>query len=232
MDAAATAWAEVAERTGAAVLLVHHVRKLGAGAVARRGVGARRQGADRRRPQRLAAEPDDGRGGRAARRARRASAGATSGSTTPRPTSRRAPRSALWYRLESVALGNAHRAYPPATRWRRSRRGSRPARSRAAAGRLQRGARRASPPGRAPGQLFAAQRGGFGANERWAGNVLVRFGLAPGEAARVIAAWLRSGLLIETEYRDPVHRTRAARACAWWTASGRPLAEPEGRNAD
>jgi hypothetical protein len=60
--------------------------------------------------------------------------------------------------------------------------------------------------GPALGQLYAVQRGGFGGNGRWVGNVLIRAGLAEGEAARVVATWLCSGLLIETEYRDPVHR--------------------------
>ena len=36
--------------------------------------------------------------------------------------------------------------------------------------------------------------------------MLQRAGLTEADAARVLAAWLRAGLLIETEYRDQVHR--------------------------
>ena len=56
------------------------------------------------------------------------------------------------------------------------------------------------------GCAFSAHRTGR-ASERWAGSVLVRgFKLDEADAARVIAAWLRSGLLLEEEYRHPTQR--------------------------
>ena len=43
--------------------------------------------------------------------------------------------------------------------------------------------------------------------DRWAGTVLeTLFGILPDEAARILAIWLRNGLLIETEYRHPDQR--------------------------
>ena len=205
MDAAATAWAEVAERTGAAVLLVHHVRKLGLAGVA---------------------DVDSARGAKALTDAAR-SASMLSPMTVEEaarlgvPAGERwrhvrlddakanlAPRAeaAIWYRMESVSLGNATGLYPNGDTvaalapWK-------PTSAFAGLGAAEcNRALDVIAAGPGEGQLFAAVRGGFGANDRWAGKVLVRMGLEPAQAARVLAAWLRSGLLVDGEYRDPVHR--------------------------
>ena len=97
------------KRTGAAVLLVHHVRK---GVAGRCGGGARRQGADRRRPQRRAAGADDRRRGRAP--GRRSPGERWRYIRLDDAKANLAPRAeaALWYRLDTVALHNATDAYP------------------------------------------------------------------------------------------------------------------------
>ena len=205
MDAAATAWAEVAERTGAAVLLVHHVRKLGPNGIAdvesARGAKALTDAA--RSASLLSAmtlEEAERLGVAPGERWRHVRLDDAKANLAPRA------EIALWYRLESVGLGNATALYPAGDQvaavasWKpASPFGTLPpadcnqALDAIAAG-----------PGE--GQFYSALRGGFGGNERWAGRVLLRFGLDEAQAARVLAAWLRSGLLVEREYRDPVHR--------------------------
>ena len=56
------------------------------------------------------------------------------------------------------------------------------------------------------GLLYTAHRRGPEVSERWAGRVLERFGLDEGMAARVLAQWLRNGVLEETDFRDPQQR--------------------------
>ncbi len=119
-----------------------------------------------------------------------------------------APRShaARWFRLETVALGNASPDYPagdqvaaiapwkPASPWRgMSAEDCNRALDLIAAG-----------PGE--GMAFSAHRTGRG-ETRWAGRVLVEgFDLTDADAARVIAAWLKTGLLREAPYRDAQQR--------------------------
>jgi hypothetical protein len=205
MDAAATAWAEVAERTGAAVLLVHHVRKLGPGGVAdvesARGAKALTDAARSAAllsamsladAERLGVAPGE--------RWRHVRLDDAKANLAPRA------EAALWFRLESVGLGNATALYPSgdmvaaAAPWQ-------PASPFAALSPADcNRALDAIAAGPGERQLYTVLRGGFGANERWAGRVLTRFGLDEAQAARVLASWLRSGLLKEIEYRDPVHR--------------------------
>jgi hypothetical protein len=55
------------------------------------------------------------------------------------------------------------------------------------------------------GMAFSAHRTGKGG--RWAGQVLMReCGMDQAEAARALATWLASGVLIEASYRDPAQR--------------------------
>ena len=214
MDAAATAWAEVAEATGAAVLLVHHVRK-GPGGATAGGAGA---------------DVDITRGAKSLTDAARAAfllsvmtaEEARNLSVPERERWRHvrlddakanlAPRAetARWFRLESVALGNATAAYPSGdtvaaiAAWKPPSpfRDLTPADCNRALDLIA-----AGPGG---GAAYAAWRRGAYAGERWAGRVLMReFGLDQGEATRVIAAWMRSGVLEEATYRDG--RQRKAR---------------------
>lgn len=206
MDAAATAWAEVAERTGAAVLLVHHVRKLGGGPLdveAARGAKALTDAARSAAVLSPMSAEDAGRLGVApADRWRLVRLDDAKANLAPRA------EGALWFRLASVRLGNATPAYPggdfvqAVQPWRPPS---------AFAGLSAADANRALDAiaaGPGEGLLFTAHRRGPDVSDRWAGRVLERCGLAEGPAAQVIAAWLKSGLLVETDYRDPAQRRK------------------------
>ncbi len=202
MDAAATAWAEVAEATGAAVLLVHHVRKGAATDVeAARGAKAL---TDAARAAHLlspmSAEDAAELGIEPAERWRHVRLDDAKANLAPR-----AGRAA-WYRLDTVRLGNASADYPngdsvaaiirfqPESVWKRLS----PAQCHAVLDRLETGPE--------PGALYAAHRRGLGA-ARWAGRVVMELtGLGEAEAAQVIGTWLKNGLLIEVDYRDAAQR--------------------------
>jgi hypothetical protein len=209
MDAAATAWAEVADITGAAVLLVHHVRKgsAGPGQAARPDVEAARGGKALTDAARAAfilaamtAEEAEATGISPRERWRHIRLDDAKANMAPRADDAR------WFRLESVSLGNATADYPhgdhvaaiapwsPKTAWSALS----PADCNRALDVIAAGA--------GDGVLFSARRGGMGA-ERWAGHALTEpFGLTPTQAAEVIGAWLRNGLLREVSYRDPAQR--------------------------
>ena len=119
-----------------------------------------------------------------------------------------APRgdATAWFRLETVALGNATAEYPNGdsvaaiAAWKPPSpfRGMGAAECNRALDLIAAGA--------GSGHAFSAHRTGKG-TERWAGGVLVReFGFEDDEAARVIALWLRTGLLVEEEYRHAAQR--------------------------
>jgi hypothetical protein len=197
MVKAAAAWRRVARATGCAVLLVHHVRKGDAtGIDAARGAKALTDSArvglllttmtadeagkfgipidDRHQYVRL----DDVKRNMA-------------------PAGR-----AAWYRLEQVPLGNgAPGCYPngdnvaaiatwqPPDVWKAA---SIPDLN-AALDRIDAGI-----PG--GGRYTDSRRGG---STRWAGHVLVElFGVTDAQAAAMLAAWLKSGVLFRQEYRD------------------------------
>lgn len=206
MDAAATAWAEVAERTEAAVLLVHHMRKLGAGpsdVEATRGAKALTDAA--RSASVLAAmTPEE------AERLSVAPAERWRFVRLDDAKANMAPRAeaALWYRLDSVALGNVSALYPSGDMvgavapWRPP---SPFAGLDAAACNRALDAIAAGLP---DGARYTAARGGF-AGARWAGQCLMAQGASEADASRVLAAWLRSGLLREVSYRDRARRKAA-----------------------
>ena len=124
--------------------------------------------------------------------------------------------------MESVGLGNGTAAYPAATSGRH--------RAVEAAQRVQRhdshDCNRALDliaAGPAEG-LLTAQRTGR-ASERWAGRIFTeRFGLSEAAAMRVIAAWVKSGLLREASYDTPQRKTRMGVAV---TDALRPTAPPQ-----
>ncbi len=206
MDAAATAWAEVAEATGAAVLLVHHTRKGGAEEAVEAARGAKAL-TDAARVARVLSPMTADEAGQlgvpAGERWRHVRLDDAKANLAPRA------EQALWFRLETVSLGNGTAAYPHGDNvaaivpwqargiWGRLS----PAECNAALDAIA-----AGPPG---GGLYTAYRKGGAA--RWAGRVLVtRFALTEAQAKEVIAAWLRSGLLVETEYHDPNQRRARA----------------------
>lgn len=206
MDAAATAWAEVAEATGAAVQLVHHMRKGGAedGVEAARGAKALTDAARVARVLSPMTEAEAEQLGVApGERWRHVRLDDAKANLAPKA------EKALWYRLDTVNLNNATPDYPHGDNvaaivpfhargvWSRLS----PADCNRALDAIA-----AGPPG--GGQYTAQRRGGAA---RWAGYVLsTRFALTEAQAGEVIATWLRNGLLLETEYRDPNQRRMRA----------------------
>ena len=201
MDAAATAWAEVADATGAAVLLVHHTRKAGAngpdlGAEAARGAKSLTDAA-RSAGILSAMTPAEAEqlGVSPAERWRHVRLDDAKANLAPLAAAR-------WFRLATVALGNATPAYPhgdqvaaiepwrPASPWA--------AHSPADLNRVL--DQIAAGPGH--GFLYAPNRRGR-VQSRWAGDVLMqRLGVNEAQAAAMVETWLRSGLLTRKSYRD------------------------------
>jgi len=206
MDAAATAWAEVADRVGCAVLLVHHVRKGTADGVdATRGAKALTDAArSAALLSAMTAEEAAALGVAERERWRHVRLDDAKANLAPRG------EGARWYRLESVALGNASPLYPlgdtvgAVAPWAPPS----PFRDMSAADCNQ--ALDAIAAGH-DGHAFTRHRTGRAstgpAGARWAGAVLERlFGFEADEAARLLAVWLKSGLLVEGEYRHPEQR--------------------------
>ncbi len=205
MDAAATAWAEVADRANAAVLLVHHTRKSGAntaegGAEAARGAKSLTDAA--RSASLLAAmtlAEAEQLGVAPAERWRHVRLDDAKANLAPLAAAR-------WFRLATVALGNATPAYPhgdqvaaiepwrPASPWA--------AHSPSELNRIldQIAA------GPAPGCRYAPSRRGR-APSRWVGCVLMReLGKTEGQAAAMVDTWLKTGLLAAHAYHDAEQR--------------------------
>ena len=205
MDAAATAWAEVADRAGAAVLLVHHTRKSGAntaesGAEAARGAKSLTDAARSAAIlSAMTAAEAEHLGVPAAERWRHVRLDDAKANLAPLAAAR-------WFRLQTVALGNATPAYPhgdqvaaiqpwrPASPWAAHSPSD-----------LNRVLDRIAA-GPAPGCRFAPTRRGR-ASSRWAGDVLMReLGKTEGQAAAMVDAWLKSGLLVAGAYHDAEQR--------------------------
>ena len=202
MDAAATAWAEVAEATGAAVLLVHHVRKGAAGDVdAARGAKSLTDAARAafllsvmtpEEAQALSVPERD--------RWRHVRLDDAKANLAPRA------ETARWFLLETVALGNISEDYPNGDHVAAVRPWAPPSPFRGLSAADCNRALDLIAAGPGAGMAFSAHRTGR-SGERWAGRVLVQhFSLDEGAAARVIAAWLRSGLLEEAPYHDGQQR--------------------------
>ena len=201
IDAAATAWAEVAQATGAAILLVHHVRKGAAGDIdAARGAKAltdAARSASLLSP--MTSEEAEEFALPAGERWRFVRLDDAKANLAPRATAAR------WYRLGTVALGNATEAYPEGdhvaavTAWTPPS----PLADLSPADCNQALDELAAGPG---GGLAYLAKPSSKAPHRWGGRVLTRFGLTDAQAARVLALWLRSGLLAEQSYRDAANR--------------------------
>ena len=205
MDAAATAWAEVADRADAAVLLVHHTRKSGAntaegGAEAARGAKSLTDAA--RSASLLAAmtaAEAERLGVPASERWRHVRLDDAKANLAPLAAAR-------WFRLATVALGNATPAYPhgdqvaaiepwrPASPWAAHS----PSDLNQVLDRIAAGP--------APGCRYAPTRRGR-ASTRWVGCVLMReLGKAEEQAAAMVDAWLKTGLLVAGAYHDAEQR--------------------------
>jgi hypothetical protein len=206
MDAAATAWAEVAEATGAAILLVHHMRKIGgeetlADIEAARGAKAL---TDAARVARLLSpmtqQEAEQLGVPAGERWRHVRLDDAKANLAPRADK------ALWYRMDTVSLNNATALYPHGdnvaaiTPWH-----PRSSFSRLSARDCNRVLDRIAL-GIADGIPYAAYRRGAGTH-RWAGHVLMTLcGLTAAQAHEIIVTWLRNRLLQEVAYHDKDQR--------------------------
>lgn len=206
MDRAVTAWAEVAEQSGAAVLLVHHVRKAGAGGP-ETGVDAARGAkalSDASRSATVlspmtAAEAEQ-LGVSAAERWRHVRLDDAKANMAPRGSAAR------WFRMETVVLGNGTALYPngdqvaaigawtPVSPWA--------AHSVEALNRVL--DRIAEGPSR--GSMFATTRRGR-TTERWGGVPLMDLlGVNESQAGVMLGVWLRSGVLDAVTFHDPDQR--------------------------
>lgn len=205
MDAAATAWAEVAEGAGAAVLLVHHTRKSGPGAPEHGAEAARgaKSLTDAARSAAVlsamtAAEAEQ-LGVSPAERWRHVRLDDAKANLAPLSAAR-------WFRLATVALGNATPAYPhgdqvaaiepwrPASPWAAHS----PSELNRVLDRLAAGP--------APGCRYAPTRRGR-SQSRWAGDVLMQqLGKTEAQAASMVETWLKTGLLVAAPYHDAEQR--------------------------
>ena len=180
IDAAVTAWAEIAEATGAAVLLVHHVRKGTGGIGDVESARGAKSLSDAARAAFVLAPMSPEEAARLdippAERWRHVRLDDAKANLAPRG------EAALWYRLETVALGNATASYPSGDQvaviapWQQPAFPAvmTPARGNAALDRIAAGPE--------PGLAYTAHSGGRG-GERWAGHVLIEaFGLSDAEA--------------------------------------------------
>lgn len=229
MDWLASVFIEVAEATGAAVLLVHHLRK-GAGAEAE-GVRGARALIDAARSARLlvpmSAEEAALCGVPAEERWRYVRLEPVKANLAPR----RGPR--RWLRLETVPLGNATEAYPEGdlvgvmAPFEPHALSLSPAEEARVLARLHRGP--------APGQLFTLHRRA-GAAARWAGYaVMSETGCSLEEAAALLRRLAEEGRIREVVYHDPRHRKRRSGlivpAAGGPPAAENPSPEPPGRKA-
>lgn len=206
MDAAATAWGEVAERASAAVLLVHHVRKPGVSAP-ETGVEAARGAKSLSDAARSAAVLSamttaevEQLGVAALDRWRHIRLDDAKANLAPRAAAAR------WFRMETVALGNETALYPHGDQvaaivpWR-------PISPWAAHGAAELNhVLDLLAAGPAPGCRYAPTRRGRMLS-RWCGAVLVReLGVTEAQAALMVEAWIKSGLLVVVAYHDAQQR--------------------------
>lgn len=202
MDAAATAWAEVAQATGAAIDLVHHTRK---GAVtdidAARGGKALTDAA--RVGQIMAAmsvEESSDLGIKETERWKYVRLDDAKVNMSPRADKAR------WFRLEEVALHNGNILYPNGDKVAALAVWEPPSVWDTLTGTDLNRALDTIAEGPEPGTLFAAFRRGQGVS-RWAGNVLVEmFERTEEQASKMINIWLQSGLLVQDKYYDKGQR--------------------------
>ena len=203
MDAAATAWAAVADAGACAVLLVHHTRKGAPGAGQEAGIEAARGAkslSDAARSATLLTpmteQEAEALGVPVAERTRHIRLDDAKANLAPRAAAAR------WFRLDPWPLGNGNADYPdgdtvavcvpwsPKSVWAAHT----PEALNLALDRIAAG------PGR--GTLYApARRGRTGAG--WVGWVLTgALGITPDQAAGMVHAWIDTGLLVPTMWRD------------------------------
>lgn len=207
INAAARAWAEIANEAGCAVLLVHHTRK-GAGAGDIEGSRGAKALTDACRVG-LTLSPmteDEAAGFGISLQERRLHVRLDDAKANLSPPAAKA----RWFKLAGVPLNNglpgtpwhegdnvqAIEVWTPPETWTHT-----PAELNRALDLIAAG------PGE--GQLYSARRSGAGAGARWCGTPLVEaLGVSEEQAARMVKTWLGNKLLEEREYMDPVQRKK------------------------
>ncbi|WP_161993649.1 helicase RepA family protein [Muricoccus nepalensis] len=205
INAAARAWAEIANEAGCAVLLIHHTRK---GAVAgdiesARGAVALTSAA-RAAFTLTAMTPDEASGFGIPEGQRRRYVRLDEGRASIAPPSEKA----RWFELANVNLGNGTPEYPEGddvqalAAWEPPAllKDLSPQDCNAVLDLIAEG------PGR--GQQFTASKAGGAVDAgRWAGCVLMRqHGMTEEQATKVIKAWTSNRLLETDTYKDPIQR--------------------------
>lgn len=205
INAAARAWAEIANEANCAVLLVHHTRK-GAEAGDIEGSRGAKALTDACRVG-LTLTPmtkDEAEGFGVQERDRRLHVRLDDAKANLAPPSEKA----RWFKLQSVALNNgvpdtpwhegdnvqAIEAWEPPETWTHGAADLNRALDQIAAG-----------PGK--GQLYSARKSGVGGAARWCGiPIKEMLDVEEGRATKMVKAWFESGLLFEQAYDDPVQR--------------------------
>ena len=205
INAAARAWAEIANEACCAVLLVHHTRK---GALAGDIEGSRGAkaltDACRVGLTLTAMTEEEARGFGIADRDRRLHIRMDDAKSNLAPPADKA----RWFKLVGVELGNGQ----PGTPWHQ--------------GDNVQALEVWEPPevftqtpaelnqvldaiasGPSPGRRYTSKRTGAGGGVRWAGRAVMQMlGIEEGPAGKIVAAWVKTGLLVESTYRDPESR--------------------------
>ena len=218
INAAARAWAEIANETGCAVLLVHHTRKGAVAGDADSGRGAiALVNAARSAFTLTAMSEDEAKELGVSDDVRRLHIRLDDAKANLAPPSAKA----RWYRLASIALGNARPDYPNGDNVQAIEKWEPPDIWRDLSVADCNAALDAIAEGPGGGRRYTASRAGQGGGARWAGRVLTRmFCLNDEQAARIIKTWVRNGVLEEGTYTDP--DTRKSVSCVLVNNSRRP----------
>lgn len=205
INAAARAWAEIANEARCAVLLVHHTRK---GALAGDIEGSRGAkaltDACRVGLTLTAMTEEEAKGFGIPDRDRRLHIRLDDAKANLAPPADHA----RWFKLVGVELGNGE----PGTPWQQGDNVQAvevwepPATFTQTPAQLNE-VLDAIAQGPSPGRQWTSRRSGVGGGERWCGRPVMRLlGVEEGPAGKIVAAWIKEGLLVEAPYADPEAR--------------------------
>jgi len=205
INAAARAWAEIANEANCAVLLVHHTRKGAEAGDIESSRGAKAlTDACRVGLTLTPMTKDEAEGFGVSERDRRLHVRLDDAKANLAPPSEKA----RWFKLQSVALNNglpntpwhegdnvqAIEIWEPPETWTHS-----VAELNHCLDQIAKG------PGK--GQLYSTRRSGAGGGSRWCGTPLMEtLEVEEGRAAKMVKTWLANKVLEEREYTDPVQR--------------------------
>jgi hypothetical protein len=200
MAAAMAAWARIAAAVNCAVILVHHTRKGATGGNIEDARGGSAIAAAARVGLTLARMDDD-----AGERFNIAQAERWRYVRVDDAKANLAPRAdkAAWFRLASVELGNATATYPSGDSIQVAEPWTPPDVFEDVTPEQTNRALDIIDAGPKPGWLYTLNRMGRGGGDRWAGTVLMDvMDINDTQAKHIMAAWAKSGLILETTFRD------------------------------